>query len=137
MYSKVTLDSVQYDMTNFPPNKTIDDKYFLGYFENQRLIAIMDLILDYPEKETLWIGLFMVDHSSQHTGIGSNIIQELLNYLSTTIFSKIQLGYIASNEQSKKFWEKQGFVPTGKVINNENYQIVMMEKIIEPKSTTN
>lgn len=53
MHTKVTLDSVQYDMTNFPPDKTIDDKYFLGYFKNQRLIAIMDLILDYPALD--WI----------------------------------------------------------------------------------
>lgn len=130
MHSEITLDSVRCDMTNFPQNKTVDDKYFLGYFKDQCLIAIMDLILDYPQNGTLWIGLFMVDHSLQHAGVGGKIIQELLTYLPTTTFSKVQLGYVAANEQSKSFWEKQGFVPTGKVKNSERYQIVIMEKVV-------
>lgn len=42
------------------------------------LIAVMDLILKYPNDETAFIGLFMVDSASQGKGTGTAIIEECL-----------------------------------------------------------
>lgn len=38
----------------------------------------MDLILDYPEKEIAFIGLFMTNIQYQNKGIGSEIISEIV-----------------------------------------------------------
>ena len=52
----VTRESILDDMVALPPEKNYDDKFYVGFFENQSLVAIMDLILDYPAKEIDFIG---------------------------------------------------------------------------------
>ena len=47
----VTKQSITEDMEALPPNKSYDDKYYIGFFENNTLVAIMDLILDYPTEK--------------------------------------------------------------------------------------
>ena len=55
----VTKQSIAADMESLPPGKSRDDKYYVGFFENNALVANMDLILDYPTEEIAWIGLLM------------------------------------------------------------------------------
>ena len=43
------------DMYALPDGKTPEDKYYIGYFLNDRLIAVMDLIVGYPNKHTVFI----------------------------------------------------------------------------------
>ena len=45
------------------------DKYYVGYFEEDRLGAVIDLILRYPNEETAFIGLFMMEKSSHYVTV--------------------------------------------------------------------
>lgn len=45
-----------YVLVSLPPKVKIDDKYFVGYFESDKLIAVMDLIDGYPDKKTALLG---------------------------------------------------------------------------------
>lgn len=47
------------------------------------MIAIMDMVFAFPDDETVYIGLFMVDHDVQGYGIGSIIIEEYAEYIRT------------------------------------------------------
>lgn len=60
-----TLASICEDMAALPPGKTLQDKHYVGFFQGDALIAVMDLILDYPSPGTAMIGFFMVDISCQ------------------------------------------------------------------------
>lgn len=51
-----TAESIAADMQALPPGKRPEDKYYIGFFTGNRLIAVMDLILDYPETATAFIG---------------------------------------------------------------------------------
>ena len=57
----VTEESIKADMEGLPPGKTFDDKYYVGYFENNKLITVMDLIYGYPDEDIAYIGFFMTD----------------------------------------------------------------------------
>ena len=57
----VTEDSIRADMAALPPHKTVEDKYYLGFFEGDRLMAVMDLILRFPTEETVFVGFFMMN----------------------------------------------------------------------------
>ncbi len=35
-------------MTALPPGKAMEDKWFVGFYDGDCLIAVMDLILNYP-----------------------------------------------------------------------------------------
>ena len=100
----VTRESIQEDIRALPPGKDYSDKYYVGFFKKETLIAIMDLILEYPTKDTAFIGLFMMDFEYQNKNLGSKIISESAKYLKILGFHKIRLGVDKENPQSNAFW---------------------------------
>ena len=92
---------------HYPPDKESFDKYYLGYYDGEKLIAVMDLILHYPDKDTAFIGFFMTDVSVQNAGIGSVIIDMLCSCLKNYGFSSIRLGWVKGNPQVEHFWKKE------------------------------
>lgn len=61
------------------------------------MIAIMDMVFAFPDDETVYIGLFMVDHDVQGYGIGSIIIEEYAEYIRTLGKKTIQLAFAKGN----------------------------------------
>ena len=109
----VTRESIQEDIRALPPGKDYSDKYYVGFFEKETLVAIMDLILEYPTKDTAFIGLFMMSLEYQNKNLGSKIISESAEYLKRLGFNKIRLGVDKENLQSNAFWKKNGFAAVG------------------------
>lgn len=109
-----SLESLANDLVECPPGKEFSDKYFLGFWDKERIVAILDLIDGYPTAEIAYIGLFIVYSRLAGQGLGSKIIAELLSQLATH-FKKVRLGYVESNSQSSHFWSKVGFCPTDEV----------------------
>ena len=68
----------------------------------------MDLILGYPTDEIAFIGLFMTNRQYQNKGVGSNIIQDVCNYLKQLGYKKVRIGVDKENPQSNSFWKKNG-----------------------------
>jgi len=126
-----TRESVGEDILGLPPGKTPEDKYYLGYFSKNRLIAVMDLITGYPKAEIAFIGLFMMSEDFRGQGIGSSIIGELASYLEAEGFSSIRLAVAKGNPQSESFWRKNHFVPTGMESVRDLYTAVVMERTLE------
>lgn len=123
----VSMESIREDMGALPPGKEMTDKYYLGFRDGEKLIAVMDLIIGYPDKQTAFIGFFMMEADMQKKGIGTAIISDVCSYLQQR-FSGVRLGYVKDNAQSRRFWERNGFIPTGVVSKTEAYDIVIMEK---------
>lgn len=124
----VSKQSIIDDMKALPPNKDLSDKYYMGYYEGDKLIAVMDLIMAYPEESTAFIGFFMTDISIQNNGIGSGIIDELCAALSRIGVLHIRLGWVKGNPQAKHFWHKNGFKETGISYDTDNYTVVVAQK---------
>ena len=126
----VTLESIREDMKVLPPGKSGEDKFYVGFFDGSMLIAVMDLILKYPNDETAFIGLFMVDSASQGKGTGTAIIEECLCFLKRQGLRRARLGFAKGNCQSEAFWTKNGFVRTGEEVNDGSYTAVVMERVL-------
>lgn len=123
----VTRESILKDMEALPPGKSEEAKLYLGFFEKETLVAVMDLILKYPEEETAYIGLFMTDikyqnKGNQNKGIGSHIIEEVTGQLKLCGYLKVRLGVDKGNPQSFAFWTKNQF----KAVAEKEY--IIMEK---------
>ena len=52
-------------------------KYYVGFYDGDILVAIMDLIDGYPDSDTAFIGFFIMNRQLQGRQIGTSIIQEL------------------------------------------------------------
>ncbi|MCQ9210571.1 GNAT family N-acetyltransferase [Granulicatella seriolae] len=98
-----SLQGVLNDMKALPPTKEYKDKYYIGFFEEENLIAVIDLIAEFPNKDTMYIGFFMVGNEYSGKNIGSMIIKTCLKEFQAQGFSFVRLGYMKGNPQSKAF----------------------------------
>lgn len=120
-----TADSIREDMRALPPGREPQDKYYVGYFAGDgTLLAVMDLILGYPQEKTALIGFFMVSAAHQGTGLGSALVGEVSAYLRAQGYTKLRLGVDKGNPQSHAFWTKNGFTQVG-----EGHYIIMEREI--------
>lgn len=124
-----TMDALAAEMTELPPGCSLDQKSYLGFFDaGGDLIAVLDLIRGYPAEGCAFIGFFMVDASRQGTGIGSQLISKLLDRLRDSGVFRVRLAYVEGNEQSRRFWEKRGFLEVDAPIDQGEYKVVPMER---------
>ena len=105
----VSEESILSDMVALPEGKTPEDKYYIGYYDDGELIAVMDLILHFPEQHVAWIGFFMTKSRIQHQGIGRFIIEELCSHLTMDGIREVRLAYMRDTPQCHGFWQKAGF----------------------------
>lgn len=119
----VTRESIVEDIEALPSCKSYDDKYYLGFFDKNSLVANIDLILSYPTEEVAFIGLFMTNIEYQNKGIGSNIIRDACRYLKQLGYKKVRLGVDKGNPQSYHFWIKNSF----RVVSENNYILMELE----------
>ncbi|MDO5411700.1 MAG: GNAT family N-acetyltransferase [Lachnospiraceae bacterium] len=124
----VTRDSIRSDLKALPPNTSYENKYYMGFFHEGNLVAIMDLILGYPNQNTAFIGLFMVSKSEQGKGVGTDIISECAGFLKEKHYTRIRLAFAEGNQQSEMFWKKNKFMKTGEISDKGEYTAVLMER---------
>lgn len=123
-----TQQSILEDMKALPPRTTYDDKYYIGFYQEDCLVAVMDLILNYPNTDTAFIGFFMMNKAFQGKGLGTEVIEECFKNLKAEGYQHIRLGFVKGNPQSEAFWRKNGFERTGVEDIQERYTVVVLQK---------
>lgn len=132
-----TVDSLTDIISNVPEGADLSGKYFVGFYEpvtdeesvgannapGERLVAVLDLIAGYPEKDDAFIGWFMVEASMQKQGIGSGIFADIRAAMKGQGYDYISLGCVKENSEAIAFWEAQGFKATGKTTEENGYVV--------------
>ncbi len=108
-----TRESLTEVITSVPDDSKGGDKAFIGFYDDGRLVAVLDIITAYPEKNGAFIGWFMVDGEMQGKGIGSQIFADIRAALKGWGYENISLGCVKENTDAVAFWEKQGFASAG------------------------
>ena len=126
----VTEESIKKDMISFPPNTKSSDKFYIGFYIEGKLIAVMDLIDGYPEQKIAYIGFFMTNVTIQKRGVGSEIISELCNYLRQKGFISIRLAWVKGNPQAEHFWLKNMFVILKETTSNVSDSVILAERCL-------
>ena len=107
--ARPTPEQVADDMRITPPGVDRSRKYFVGFFEGDALVAVMDLVDGYPEADVGYIGFFMMNAAYQGRRLGSEIIGGVAAYLKALGKRSLRLAIEKDNPQSNHFWEKNGF----------------------------
>lgn len=126
----VTEQSIADDMKALPPEVDESDKYYVGFYDADKLVAVMDLIAEFPNEQTVYIGFFMTDVSVQNVGVGSRIVSELCEYLQTMEYKFARLAWVKGNPQAEHFWKKNGFVETGDIQEMDDYSVVVAQRFL-------
>ncbi len=122
-----TIEFIRSDLHVTPPGMEASSKYYVGFYEDALLVAIMDLIDGYPSDDFCYIGFFMMNKQLQGKQVGTGIIQEACQYLKDAGFMSVRLGIDKGNPQSTHFWKKNGFNIIREVIQDE-YTIQVAER---------
>ena len=122
-----TWEQVLNDLHITPPGIGMADKYYIGFYKDETLIAIMDLIDGYPEAAIVFIGFFMMNKDLQGHGTGTEIIRETAAYLKSAGKTSIRLAIDKANPQSTHFWKKNGFLMI-KEVDRNGWTVLVAEK---------
>ena len=122
-----TREQVLNDLHITPPGIDLSDKYYVGFYRGDELIAVMDLIDGYPDEETAFIGFFMMKKELQGRQIGTGIINDTASYLKSAGKTAIRLAVDKGNPQSTHFWKKNGFVVL-KEVPRDGWTVLVAEK---------
>ena len=126
---ELSVKLIENDLVALPPGISMEQKYYVGFFEKSKLIAVMDLIDGYPNAQTAYIGFFMMNHELQGQGIGTKIISEVFHYLHHLGFTHCRLGIDRDNPQSNHFWRKNSFQVIREVEYGSDF-ILVAEKLL-------
>ncbi|GEM_PF-51476 len=142
------LTAVISDLSPIVEESEVSGKYFVGFYEKlsrrngadediageKKLIAILDLLLDSPEKNEAFIGWFMVDAELQRTGIGSSLFADIRAALKAQGYQKLTLGCPEDSESALAFWEAQGFAKDsaleGKLPERHGHPVIALSRSI-------
>lgn len=131
----VTYEEAIAGISALPPNTKYEQKFYIGFYKNGQLEAIMDYIEGYPILDTVFIGLFMIDGNKSRKGIGSKIISNYIEVLRKNQVKNIKLGCIAENIQSFPFWKSMGFKEVDRVVTKEDgrkdWNLIVMQKEVK------
>jgi ribosomal protein S18 acetylase RimI-like enzyme len=100
-----------------PEGRSPDDKAPFGVWAGDELVGILDLLLRYPDEETVYIGLLLIDRARQGQGIGAAASRALeLEVLRRWPWARrLRLSVVRTNDQVLGFWRRMGFSETGEV----------------------
>jgi ribosomal protein S18 acetylase RimI-like enzyme len=116
-------------MTVLPPSVAQEQKVVSIIYYDQKPIAIMDYLVDYPQEGTAYIGLLLVGERRQ--GHGQALYHQVEQDWRLKGISLVSLAVIEENTAGRSFWESQGFKETRKAVttvNDQKVSVVCFEK---------
>ncbi len=107
-----TVESLTEIISRVPEGAEAGEKFFVGFYDSDRLVSVLDLITGYPEKDDAFIGWFMVDGQLQGKGIGSQILADVRAAMAGEGYDYLSLCCEKDNTAACAFWKAQGFRAT-------------------------
>ena len=130
MHAVPTRESLTEVISDIPGDAGNENKYFVGFYDDERLVAVLDLITGYPEKKEAFIGWFMVNGEMQGRGIGSQIFADVRAALKGEGYETVSLGCVRENAEAISFWEGQGFKATGEEKQSGRHTVLTYRRAI-------
>lgn len=125
-----TAENCREDLEGLPAGLPEKNKCFAGLYQKNRLVSVLDLLNGYPQPDTLYIGLFMLDAAYQGCHTGTEQIKALLQAAEKAGFLRVELGCLEKNESGLTFWRKLGFQAHGDVITDINGKLHKIIKFV-------
>ena len=140
--SEITLDMLKADQEAHPPQKKGRTTNYIKQFEaiswQQSYVGVIDYLLGYPSKKTVFIGLLLIDDHYKGQKIGSQVVNDLSDKWHKEGYENVRLGVLVSNTSAFSFWKKQGFkiVERSKTypVTADSFDVWIMERSLKQKS---
>ena len=128
-----SISTVEEDIEVIPNGVQKNQKNYRLISFNDEILGVVDFLSDYPEKDTILIGLFIIKNDKQKQGLGTKIFRYLENLFKDKKFLKIRIGVLVDNEIGLSFWKKQNFKEIERKFlkfEKSEKEVIVMEKEI-------
>ncbi len=127
------ISNVEEDIEAIPNGVRKNQKNYSLISFNDEILGVVDYLTDYPEKDTILIGFFIIKNDKQKQGFGTKIFRYLENLFKNKKFFKIRIGVLVDNEIGLSFWKKQNFKEIERKFlkfEKSEKEVIVMEKEI-------
>ena len=128
-----SISNVEEDIEAIPNGVQKNQKNYRLISFNDEILRVVDYLTDYPEKNTVLIGFFIIKNNRQKEGIGTKIFRYLEKLFKNEKFLKIRIGVLVDNEIGLSFWKKQNFKEIERKFlkfEKSEKEVIVMEKEI-------
>ena len=128
-----SISNVEEDIEVIPNGVQKNQKNYRLISFNDEILGVVDFLSDYPEKDTILIGLFIIKNDKQKQGLGTRIFRYLEKSFKNKKFLKIRIGVLVDNEIGLSFWKKQNFKEIERKFlkfEKSKKEVIVMEKEI-------
>lgn len=109
-------DAGEFELSAVPEGRSADDVRVFGMeTAGGRLVAVAQVLPDYPAPGVWWIGLLVVTPALRSRGIGAQLLEHVVQAMSAAGGAALQLMVSLNNPRGQQFWEAAGFRDTGQV----------------------
>jgi diamine N-acetyltransferase len=94
---------------DIPPGGKKENYYFYCIRQDGLLIGFLDCYLEYKQKNTAYLSSIYIKEAYRRNGIGSEIIEAIIQEFTAVHISKIRLHVSLRDATALRFWVKLGF----------------------------
>ena len=127
------ISNIEEDIETIPDGVHKNQKNYKLISFNDEILGVVDYLTDYPEKNTILIGLLIIKNDKQKQGLGTKIFRYLENSFKNKNFLKIRIGVLVDNQIGLSFWKKQNFKEIERKFlkfEKSEKEVIVMEKEI-------
>lgn len=125
---KLTKREAISDLDEIATQAAFSQKHYLGFFKGKDLLATLDLTLDYPLPQLVWIGQYFTDEQvSEHKR--TDLLKQVLTVLKSLSAVQAQLMVLSGDLEGKQFYNGLAFeaVSEGRVqLGNQFVNVISM-----------
>ena len=96
-----------------------ENTHSIGVSQNGKALAFMSILEKYPDAETLYVGLLLVDKKSQQQSVGTMLMKALFSVAEDSGFQNLRLSVQSNNVNGLAFWKKLGFYEISRCVGSE------------------
>ncbi|EGQ79305.1 acetyltransferase [Fusobacterium animalis ATCC 51191] len=102
-----SISTVEEDIEAIPNGVQKNQKNYRLISFNNEIFGLVDYLTDYPEKDIILIGFFIIKSDKQKQGLGTKIFRYLEKLFKNKKFLKIRIGVLVDNEIGLSFWKNK------------------------------
>ena len=128
-----SISAVEEDMKTIPNGVQKNQKNYRLISFNNEILGVVDYLTDYPEKNIILIGFFIIKNDKKKQGLGTKIFRHLEKSFKNKKFLKIRIAVLVDNEIGLSFWKKQNFKEIERKFlkfEKSEKEVIVMEKEI-------
>ncbi|KRN25923.1 GNAT family N-acetyltransferase [Lacticaseibacillus camelliae] len=108
-----TLQMVREDAEAYPADVSETQKHYGLLLINSTPVGVMDRLNGYPEPQTVYIGLLMIDAAHQRQGLGRRAVDGFAKQFQRQGYGRMRVAVHTANPAALQFWQQVGFKPVG------------------------